>query len=80
GAGQKLFSRNVAVGMLNTANQWLCFGALFSLIDFSQEISKLIGSCVAVTLSFFVNTECTFKSKATTDWYMAFVIKEQPNL
>ncbi|HEB0856168.1 GtrA family protein [Escherichia coli] len=70
----KLFSRYVSVGVLNTAIHWLCFGALFSLIGFSQAISNVIAFCVAVTFSFFVNAKWTFNSKATTGRYMAFVI------
>ncbi|MDI5624017.1 hypothetical protein MJN35_23870, partial [Salmonella enterica subsp. enterica serovar Kentucky] len=48
----KLFISYVSVCSLNTAIHWLCLGALFRLIGFSQAISKLIVSCVAVTLSF----------------------------
>lgn len=48
----KLFISYVSVGSLNTAINRLCLGALFRLIGFSQAISKLIVSCVAVTLSF----------------------------
>ena len=40
----------------------------------NQAISNLIAFCVAVTFSFFVNAKWTFKSKATTGRYVAFVI------
>ncbi|MBJ9210274.1 GtrA family protein [Citrobacter portucalensis] len=70
----KLFSRYVSVGVMNTAIHWLCFGAMFSLIGFSQSISNLVAFCIAVTFSFFVNAKWTFKSKATTGRYVAFVI------
>lgn len=70
----KLFSRYFSVGVLNTAIHWLCFTALFSLIGMNQAISNLVAFCVAVTFSFFVNAKWTFKSKATTGRYVAFVI------
>lgn len=70
----KLFSRYVSVGVLNTAIHWLCFGAMFSLAGLSQAISNLIAFCVAVTFSFFINAKWTFKSKATTGRYVAFVV------
>ena len=70
----KLFSRYVSVGVLNTAIHWLSFGALFSLMGMNQAISNLLAFCVAVTFSFFVNAKWTFKSKATTGRYVAFVI------
>lgn len=60
--------------MLNTAIHWLCFGAMFSLAGLSQAISNLIAFCIAVTFSFFVNAKWTFKSKATTGRYVAFVV------
>lgn len=40
----------------------------------NQAISNLLAFCVAVTFSFFVNAKWTFKSKATTGRYVAFVI------
>lgn len=58
---------------MNTAIHWMCFGALFSLVGLSQAISNFVSFCVAVTLSFFVNAKWTFKSKATTGRYVAFV-------
>ncbi|QXR22003.1 GtrA family protein [Citrobacter freundii] len=70
----KLFSRYVSVGVLNTAIHWVCFGVLLSMIGLNQAISNLIAFCVAVTSSFFVNAKWTFKSKATTGRYVAFVI------
>ncbi|WP_370609703.1 GtrA family protein [Citrobacter portucalensis] len=70
----KLFSRYVSVGVLNTAIHWVCFGVMLSLIGMNQAISNLAAFCVAVTFSFFVNAKWTFKSKATTGRYVAFVI------
>ncbi|MDQ9465305.1 GtrA family protein [Citrobacter freundii] len=70
----KLFSRYVSVGVLNTAIHWVCFGVMLSLIGMNQAISNLVAFCVAVTFSFFVNAKWTFKSKATTCRYVAFVI------
>ncbi|MGV4147077.1 GtrA family protein [Citrobacter freundii] len=70
----KLFSRYISVGVLNTAIHWLCFLALFTLMGMNQAISNLVAFCVAVTFSFFVNAKWTFKSKATTCRYAAFVI------
>ncbi|EAQ6582840.1 GtrA family protein [Salmonella enterica] len=70
----KLFSRYVSVGVLNTAIHWVCFGVMLSLIGMNQAISNLVAFCVAVTFSFFVNANWTFKSKATTGRYVAFVI------
>ncbi|MBG6243265.1 MAG: GtrA family protein [Candidatus Symbiopectobacterium sp. Dall1.0] len=70
----KLFSRYVSVGVLNTAIHWSCFAALFSLIGLNQALSNLVAFCVAVTFSFIANAKWTFKAKATTGRYMAFVI------
>ncbi|MFJ2975553.1 GtrA family protein [Kluyvera sp. NPDC087067] len=70
----KLFSRYVSVGVLNTALHWACFGVLFSLFGLNQAISNLVAFSVAVTFSFFVNARWTFKTKATTGRYVAFVI------
>ncbi|WP_291973659.1 GtrA family protein [Candidatus Symbiopectobacterium sp.] len=70
----KLFSRYVSVGVLNTGIHWSCFAALFSLIGLNQALSNLVAFCVAVTFSFIANAKWTFKAKATTGRYIAFVI------
>ena len=70
----KLFSRYVSVGVLNTALHWLCFGALLHFFGVSQAIANVLAFCIAVTFSFFANAKWTFKSRATSGRYLAFVI------
>jgi putative flippase GtrA len=69
----KLFSRYISVGVINTALHWVCFGVLFHLFGASQALSNVIAFCIAVTFSFFANAKWTFKSKATSGRYIAFV-------
>lgn len=70
----KLFSRYVSVGVVNTALHWLCFGALFHFFGANQAISNVVAFCIAVTFSFFVNARWTFKARATSGRYIAFVV------
>ncbi|WP_044172670.1 GtrA family protein [Phytobacter massiliensis] len=70
----KLFSRYVSVGVINTALHWLCFGALFHFFGANQAVSNLVAFCIAVTFSFFANARWTFKTKATSVRYIAFVV------
>ncbi|MGS4680538.1 GtrA family protein [Enterobacter soli] len=70
----RLFSRYVSVGVINTALHWICFGVLFHFFGASQALSNVIAFCIAVTFSFFANAKWTFKSKATSGRYMAFVV------
>lgn len=69
----KLFSRYVSVGLINTALHWLCFGVLLHFFGVTQAIANIIAFCAAVTFSFFANAKWTFKSKATSGRYIAFV-------
>ncbi|NIF35676.1 GtrA family protein [Enterobacter sp. Tr-810] len=70
----KLFSRYVSLGAVNTALHWICFGVLFHFFGTSQALANVIAFCIAVTFSFFANAKWTFKSKATSVRYMAFVV------
>ncbi|EPC4021146.1 GtrA family protein [Enterobacter kobei] len=69
----KLFTRYVSVGVINTALHWFCFGVLFHFFGASQALSNVIAFCIAVTFSFFANAKWTFKSKATSGRYIAFI-------
>lgn len=69
----KLFSRYVSVGVLNTALHWLCFGVLLHFFDTTQAVANVIAFCIAVSFSFFANAKWTFKARATTARYIAFV-------
>lgn len=69
----KLFSRYISVGVINTALHWVCFGVLFHFFSTSQALSNVIAFCIAVTFSFFANARWTFRSKATSGRYVAFV-------
>lgn len=70
----KLFSRYVSVGVVNTVLHWICFGVLFHFFCASQALSNVIAFCIAVTFSFFANAKWTFKSKASSVRYIAFVV------
>ncbi|WP_395306019.1 GtrA family protein [Enterobacter sp. ECC-019] len=69
----KLFSRYVSVGVINTALHWMCFGALFHFMSTSQALANVVAFCIAVTFSFFANAKWTFKARATSGRYIAFV-------
>lgn len=65
------FIKYAAVGLLNTALHWSVFGGLVYL-NCSQSIANVIGFCLAVTFSFFVNAKFTFQVKATLIRYLAY--------
>ncbi|MDD7996945.1 translocase [Kosakonia sp. H7A] len=69
----KLFSRYVSIGVINTALHWVCFG-MFLHFGASQAVSNLAAFCIAVTFSFFANAKWTFRSRATSGRYIAFVV------
>jgi putative flippase GtrA len=60
--------------MINTALHWICFGVLLHFFGVSQAVANVIAFCIAVTFSFFANAKWTFKSKATSGRYIAFVL------
>lgn len=68
----KLFSRYLSVGVINTAIHW----AVFFILHFcglNQLISNIIAFAVAVTFSFVANAYFTFRQKATSWRYIAYV-------
>ncbi|MBW9244080.1 GtrA family protein [Pseudomonas paracarnis] len=69
----KLFSRYLSVGVLNTAVHWAVFFSVYYMFGLSQSISNLCAFCVAVTFSFVMNAKFTFKQKATSRKYAAYV-------
>ncbi len=66
------FFKYAAVGLLNTALHWSAFAGLVYL-HCSQSIANVVGFCLAVTFSFFVNAKFTFQVKATLLKYLAYV-------
>ncbi|MDM3355454.1 GtrA family protein [Citrobacter sp. Cb004] len=70
----KIFTRYVSIGVVNTIIHWMCFGFLLYYFEESQAISNLVAFAVAVTFSFFANAIWTFKTRATSGRYVAFVL------
>ncbi len=66
-------SRYLSVGVLNTLLHWVVFACLLTLSAASQALANLIAFSVAVSASFFINSRFTFKAKATSSRYLAFV-------
>ncbi|EMM0854497.1 GtrA family protein [Morganella morganii subsp. morganii] len=69
----QLFARYFSVGVINTLLHWVVFAALVYLASTTQATANLIAFIVAVTFSFFANAKFTFKKKATSGRYVAFV-------
>lgn len=68
-----LFTRYLSVGVVNTAIHW----AVFFILQFcglNQLISNITAFAVAVTFSFMANAYFTFRQKATSWRYVAYVI------
>jgi putative flippase GtrA len=68
-----IFAKYLSVGVINTLIHWVVFTTIYAL-GLSQSASNLIAFCCAVTFSFFLNANWTFKSKATSIRYTLFVI------
>lgn len=69
----KLFTRYASVGIINTIIHWGVFAALVKFASANQSTANLLGFCVAVTFSFFVNAKYTFETDATKRRYFIFV-------
>lgn len=69
---QQLF-RYLSVGVLNTLLHWTVFACLLMFSAASQALANLVAFSVAVSASFFINSRFTFKAKATSRRYLAFV-------
>lgn len=67
------FIKYTLVGSVNTVIHWAVFYAIFYLIIPSQPIANFIGFSFAVTFSFFVNANFTFKSQTNKKRYILFV-------
>ena len=70
--GSKTFRKYVLVGILNTVIHWLSFLILFEFLT-AQSTSNFIAFLIAVTFSFFMNSEFTFKSKRSFGRYVSFI-------
>lgn len=68
-----LFARYATVGVLNTGVHWAVFLVLFYIFEREQSLSNLGAFCVAVTFSFVCNAKYTFRQKATSGRYIAYV-------
>lgn len=67
------FLRYAVTGGLNTAVHWMIFVLLVWLGN-PQSISNLCAFLVAVTLSFFLNAQWTFKTRTSIKGYVVMVL------
>ena len=67
------FLRYAVTGGLNTAVHWMIF-ALLVWLGNPQSISNLCAFPVAVTLSFFLNAQWTFKTRTSIKRYVVMVL------
>lgn len=68
-----LFGRYITVGVLNTAVHWGAFFFLIGLVGLKASWANLVAFAIAVTCSFLLNANYTFKSTATKSRYLYFV-------
>ncbi len=69
----RIFTRYATVGVLNTAVHWVAFFGFVHLFDLSQTVSNFLAFSIAVTFSFFLNANYTFKQQATGSGYFIYV-------
>lgn len=67
------FLRYAVAGGLNTALHWLVF-ALLVWRGNPQSLSNLCAFLVAVTFSFFLNAQWTFRARASIKRYVTMVL------
>ncbi|HCP53926.1 MAG: translocase [Pseudomonadaceae bacterium] len=70
----RVFSRYLAIGVLNTAVHWSVFFCVFYLLGGSQLVSNISAFCLAVTFSFLMNARFTFRQSATSKRYIIYII------
>ncbi|EFA8010576.1 GtrA family protein [Escherichia coli] len=70
----RIFAKYMLIGIINTAIHWLVFALSMSFLHTDQATANLLGFCVAVTFSFFMNARFTFKSATTRYKYFIFVL------
>lgn len=68
-----ILAKYLSVGVINTLIHWVVFTTMYAS-GLAQSASNLIAFCCAVTFSFYLNANWTFKSKATSVRYLLFVI------
>lgn len=69
----KVLLKYCVVGGGNTLLHWVTFAVIYNYIMHNQAISNLVGFCIAVTFSFFVNAKWTFNAEQTTLRYFMYV-------
>ncbi len=69
----KTFIKYTSVGVINTLIHWGIFYLIYALVVPEQSVANLIGFCVSVTFSYFVNAKFTFKSQTSKKRYILFV-------
>ena len=69
----KVLIKYCIVGGGNTALHWISFAIVYHLLHGTQAVSNLVGFCIAVTFSFFVNARWTFDAEQTTKRYFMYV-------
>lgn len=68
----KQFSKYFSIGILNTLIHWAAFLICYSILDFSQSISNLIGFFIAVVFSFFMNAKFTFNQSGSVGKLLSY--------
>lgn len=69
-----LFTRYFTVGVLNTVLHWAVFFVLIGIFDLGTAWANLLAFFVAVTFSFFMNANYTFRASPTKSRYFYFVM------
>lgn len=68
----KQFSKYFSIGILNTLIHWATFLICYSILDFYQSISNLIGFFIAVVFSFFMNAKFTFNQRGSVGKLLSY--------
>ncbi|PAV05788.1 translocase [Arsenophonus sp. ENCA] len=68
------FAKYFSIGIINTLIHWIIFANIIYITNTPQSYANLIAFIAAITFSFFSNAKFTFKKKATSGRYLAFLV------
>ncbi len=74
------FIRFIVVGIINTANYYLCYLCFHELLNISYMMAHLAGFALSFVISFFLNSYFTFKVKPTLAKFLQFPLSQLFNI
>ncbi len=74
------FIRFIVVGIINTANYYLCYLGLHELLDIGYMTAHIASFSFSFVISFFLNSYFTFKVKPTLAKFLQFPLTQLFNV